>query len=115
MIKHITIHRFQIDRNAPCLTPKILRNHVFQFLLSITVVPRKIEDNCYAIFFLGGGEEGGGRELNKVHYGVGENGQFRDMKKDLFFAATKRLGADSLWHCCGVHGSLTSVTLLSSG
>ena len=52
---------------------------------------------------------------NKVHYGIGENGQFRDIKQDLFFAATKRLGADSLWRCCGVHGSLTSVTLLSSG
>ena len=53
--------------------------------------------------------------LVKVHYGIGENGQFRDMKQDIFFAATKRRGADSLWRCCGVHGSLTSVTLLSLG
>lgn len=52
---------------------------------------------------------------NHALCGIGENGQFRDMKQDIFFAATKRLGADSLWRCCGVHGSLTSVTLLSSG
>ena len=41
---------------------KQLHNH-------ITVVPREIEDNGYAKFWKGGGG------LNKVHYGLGENGE----------------------------------------
>ena len=47
------------------LAPKILHNHCFQFLLSITVIPREIEHNGYAKFFFWGG---GG--VNKVHYGL---------------------------------------------
>ena len=49
------------------ITPqKTLHNHCFQFLLVITVVPREIEDNGYAIyiyiyFFGGGGGVGGTR------------------------------------------------------
>ena len=43
--------------------PQILRNHCFQFLLGITVVPREIQDNGSAKFFLGGRE--GGREQTK--------------------------------------------------
>ena len=42
------IHHFSIDHNAPCLPHpplKKLHNHCFQFLLSITVVPREIDDN----------------------------------------------------------------------
>ena len=46
--------------HAPCLHPKILHNHCFQFLLGITVVPREIEDNSYGKF----------QEVNKVHYMV---------------------------------------------
>ena len=38
------------NHNVPCLTPKVLRNHCFQFLLGITVVLREIEDYGYAKF-----------------------------------------------------------------
>ena len=46
--------------HAPCLHPKILHNHCFQFLLGITFVPREIEDDSYVKF----------QEVNKVHYMV---------------------------------------------
>ena len=49
-----------IDHNAPCLHPKIIHNHCFQFLLGITVVPREIEGKGYAKFW----------EVNKVHYNL---------------------------------------------
>ena len=39
--------------------PKFLHNLCFSFLLGITAVPREIENNACAIFFLGGG--GGGQ------------------------------------------------------
>ena len=46
---------------APCLSSKILHNHCFQFLLGITVVPRKIKHSSYAFFFFfGGGGRGQG-------------------------------------------------------
>ena len=61
------IHCFLIGYNAPCSPPcppqkKNLRNHCFQFLLGITVVPREIENNGYVKF--------GG--LNRVNYGLCE-------------------------------------------
>ena len=65
----LQIHLFHIDHNIPCLPPKILHNHCFQFFLGITVIPREIKDNGYAKF--GGG--GGGKE---VHYTLYENGEF---------------------------------------
>ena len=37
----------------------------FQFLLGITVLPREIQDNGYQKF----------GEVNKVHYGLCENGE----------------------------------------
>ena len=37
---------------------KNLRNHCFQFPLGIIVVPREIEDNGYAIFFVEGCKQG---------------------------------------------------------
>ena len=46
---------------------KNLHHHCFQFLLGITVIPREIEDNGYAKFW----------GVNKVHYGLGENGQYQ--------------------------------------
>ena len=52
---------------------QILHNHCFQFLLGITVVPREIQDNGSANFFFFWGEGGG--KLNKVHYGLCENGE----------------------------------------
>ena len=36
------IVHFHVDHNAPALPPKPLHNHSFQFLLSLTVVPREI-------------------------------------------------------------------------
>ena len=61
-----SIHHFHIDHNAPCLPPRLLHNHCFQFPLVITVVPREIEDNDYAKFW----------EVNKVHYGLCEIGEY---------------------------------------
>lgn len=52
--------------------------NVLLLLLGITVVPRKIEDNAYAIFFFfwGGGVRGsGGEGVNEVHYG--QNGKLK--------------------------------------
>ena len=40
-----------MSHNAPYLPPKILHNLCFLFLLGITAVPRKIENNCCANFF----------------------------------------------------------------
>ena len=37
---------------------QILHNYCFQFLLVISVVPREIEDNGYALFLWGGSKEG---------------------------------------------------------
>ena len=59
------IHHFYMDHNNPFFSPKILHNHCFQFLLGITVVAKEIEDNGYAKFW----------GLNKVHYGLCENGE----------------------------------------
>ena len=42
---------------------KKLRNHCFQFLLGITVIPGEIEDNAYVKFW----------GVNKVHYGLCDN------------------------------------------
>ena len=51
--------------------------NVLLLLLGITVVPRKIEDNAYAIFFWGGGggRGSGGEGVNEVHYG--QNGKLK--------------------------------------
>ena len=57
---------------------KILRNHGFQFLLGITVVPREIEDNVYAKNLGGGG--GGGEQ------GVGV-ASFTDPRQTCFAAS----------------------------
>ena len=58
------IYHFHIDHNAPCLTPplQILHEHCFQFSWVL-----QIEDNGYAKI-LG---------VNKVHYGLCENGELR--------------------------------------
>ena len=67
------IHHFHRDHRAHCLRAipiKILHNHCFQFPLGIIFIPREIEDRC---------DEkkmgGGGRGVNKVHFGLGENGE----------------------------------------
>ena len=64
----LSIQPFSPRPQGTLFTPKILHNHYFQILLDITAVPREIEDNGYAFFFSGRGE------VNKVHYGLGENG-----------------------------------------
>ena len=45
--------------------PQILQNHCFQFFLGITVVQREIENSGYAKLW----------EVNKVRYGLCENGE----------------------------------------
>ena len=47
----LAIHYFHMDHNAPCLPPRILHNHCFQYLQG-----REIEN----IGFGGGGGGGGG-------------------------------------------------------
>ena len=47
---------------------KKLHNHCFQFLLGITVIPSKIEDNGYVKFW----------GVNKVHYGLCDNGELNE-------------------------------------
>ena len=72
---NICTHHRGFTENIPCLphSPNILL-----LLLGITVVPREIEDNAYAIFFLGGVREAGGsggEGVNEVHYG--QNGKLK--------------------------------------
>ena len=55
----------------PPPSKKKLHNHCFQFLLGITVIPSKIEDNGYVKFWGGGG-------VNKVHYGLCDNGELNE-------------------------------------
>ena len=45
----------------------LINEPLFPILLGITVVPREIENNGYAKFW----------GVNKVHYGLCENGQFQ--------------------------------------
>ena len=52
------IHHLHISHNMYYLPPKILHNLCFSFLLGITAIPRKKENNAYGNFFCGGG--GGG-------------------------------------------------------
>ena len=70
---NICTHHRGFTENIPCLphSPNILL-----LLLGITVVPREIEDNAYAIFFFwGGGGGSGGEGVNEVHYG--QNGKLK--------------------------------------
>ena len=48
---------------------RILHNHCFQILQGITVVPREIENNGYAMVMQFWG-------VNKVNYGLCENGEY---------------------------------------
>ena len=57
------ICHLHISRNAPYLLPKILHKLCFSFLLSITAVPREVENRAYAIFFFFGG---GGAKLGAL-------------------------------------------------
>ena len=61
------ISHFPKYRNTLCLSPQILHNYCFQFLLGLAVVPRENKDNAYAKF--------GG--TNKEYYGMFRNGLFR--------------------------------------
>ena len=58
---------------------KNLHNHCFQFLLGKTVVIREVQGNGHKIFLFfgwgGGGAKGRGRGVNKVRYGICENGE----------------------------------------
>ena len=78
--------------NVPCLRsptyPQILLNYCFQFLLTITVIPREIEGNGYAKF-LGGGEGGKQSTLWCVP---------KYESYVLFFAWTARAVYANLWY-----------------
>ena len=50
---------------VPLPPAKIVHNYYFQFPLGITIVPREIEGNGYAKLW----------GVNKVHYGLCENGK----------------------------------------
>ena len=63
--------RKTIDHNAPCLPPKVLHNHCLRFSLRRLLYLPEIGRNRYTKF--GGGGEGWW--LNKVHYGLCENGE----------------------------------------
>ena len=72
----VVIHHFHVDHNAPCLPPpppqKILLNHCPRFLLGrLYWSPGEIWNNGYANVFFGGGGVG----VNKVLYGLCENGE----------------------------------------
>ena len=56
--------------NAPCSRPEILHNHRLRFLLRRLQYPRETGNNGYIKFW----------SVNKVHYGVGENGE-QNVKK----------------------------------
>ena len=49
VLTHLVRH-LHISHNAPYLSPKILRNLCFSFLLGVRAVPREIENNAYAKF-----------------------------------------------------------------
>ena len=66
----LALHYFPMDHNAPCLPPRILHNHCFPSLQGITVFRREIENSGSEKFFRWGGG------VNKVHYGLCENGEF---------------------------------------
>ena len=58
------IGHFEKYHNTFCLFPQILHKHCFQFLLGLTMVPRKNKNNAYAKF--------GG--TNKEYYGIFRSG-----------------------------------------
>ena len=61
---YFLIRFFHTSHNAPYVSPKILHNLCFSFLLGIATVPKGIENNAYEKFW----------GANKVHYGRCANG-----------------------------------------
>ena len=59
------IGHFGKYHNTLCLSPKILHKHCFQFLLGLTMVPRKNNNNAYAKF---GGTNKEYYEFSEVAY-----------------------------------------------
>ena len=49
--RETNIRHLYISRSAAYLSPQILHNLCFSFLLGITAVPREIENNAYANFW----------------------------------------------------------------
>ena len=68
------IRHLPISHNAPCLPPKILHKHCFQFLLGRLCYPGEVKNKRYAKF--GGGGVG---VANKVHYGRCATGVFKQL------------------------------------
>ena len=67
LFSQAAIRLLHISHNAPYLPPKILHNLCFSFLLSITAVPREMENNMLNAKLWG---------TNKVHYGTCASGQY---------------------------------------
>ena len=44
----MSIGHFGKYHNTSCLSPEILHEHCFQFLLGLTLVPKENENNAYA-------------------------------------------------------------------
>ena len=81
----------------PCL-PHPPPPNVLLLLLGITVVPREIEDNAYAFFFLGGEAGGsGGEGVNEVHYG--QNGKLKTF--DVPASTRLQIKKNNIVYCLG--------------
>ena len=62
-----SIGHFEKYHNTLCLSPQILHEQCFQFLLGLTVVPGENKNNAHAKF---------GR-INKEYYGIFQSGLLR--------------------------------------
>ena len=69
--------------NASCLSPKILHNYiVFDFSWDNCNTQERLETMVMNGYSMGGGGGGGGKwGLNKVHYGLCENGKYWKTKR----------------------------------
>ena len=67
LFSQAAIRHLHISHNAPYLPPKIFHKLCFSFLLSITAVPREMENNMLNAKLLG---------TDKVHYGRCASGQY---------------------------------------
>ena len=67
LFSQAAIRHLHISHNAPYLPPKIFHKLCFSFLLSITAVPREVENNMLNAKLWG---------TDKVHYGRCASGQY---------------------------------------
>ena len=69
MIRKSLQYAFSTFPIVHLISPKSLHDLCLSFILSISAVPRKIENNAYAIFFFLVGGGGGAGAANGGHYG----------------------------------------------